>query len=87
MELSDIAINAKIEELRKSLEVYAGAAQAEINTKRTAIQTATNELQELVKQAQREVDRREGAMEQLKELLTKEVPLAPASANSDATVS
>jgi len=68
-------LTAKVETLKKEAQAFATAAQEEVNKKSQELQQKQGELQNLVKSFQKEIDRREGAIAAINDLLG--VPLAP----------
>lgn len=56
---------------------FSKAAQEEVNQRQQAIQQAQIELQNLVRSFQKEIDRKEGAVEQLKALIGEDKPATP----------
>lgn len=51
---------------------FANSAQTEVNKRQQEIQQKNVELQNVIKAFQKEIDRREGAIDQLKALVTDE---------------
>lgn len=71
MDITEITIKSEIGKLEKELQIYGDAAQNDLNQQKQVIQGLNTKLQEDFKTAQKEVDRRQGAIDQLKSMIEK----------------
>lgn len=67
-------IRETIKTKEQEVIAFSKAAQDEVNKRQQAIQQSQIELQNLVRSFQKEIDRREGAVEQLKALIGETKP-------------
>lgn len=75
MELNVDNIREQIKTQEAEVIAFSKSAQEEINKRQQNVQTAQMELQNLVKQYQKEIDRKEGAIEGLKVLIGEQTPV------------
>ena len=72
--LTTDSIKEQIKAKKADMEKFAKEAQDELNARNQKIQADTNELQELVKKFQSQVDKRAGAIESLEALIALPKP-------------
>jgi predicted nucleic acid-binding Zn-ribbon protein len=72
--LTESDIRTQIKTKEDELKAFTTTAQEQVNKRQQAIQQAQMEQQNEIKNLQREIDHREGALEYLKSLIGEETP-------------